>query len=202
VERRDATALGLPPESFDAVANFLGLEDVAMTRGRDGVQRAFLEASRVLRPGGVLSAVLMTPDLAQTQAQQTEIALFSYLCGATWYPMGQYRSMLGRAGFEVHAVLELRTGRKLTPRQAEQEIRFACENVPELYGVAVHSFDEVWDRFGESIRRHGMGHYSALAQLSCRRGGPPEPTGVHAWPGTRCGFSPAGPVSSGTQQIG
>ena len=62
----DASNLGFQSESFDHVVNFLGLEDIHMTWGREGVEKAFKEAHRVLRPGGSFCFVAMSSDEAET----------------------------------------------------------------------------------------------------------------------------------------
>lgn len=86
----DASSLRFQAESFDHVVNFLGLEDVHMTRGREGVEEAFKEAHRVLRPGGSFCFVAMPSDEAETQAQRNEIEVFSWICDATWLTRVEY----------------------------------------------------------------------------------------------------------------
>ena len=66
----DATRLEFEDGSFDHVVNFLGLEDIHMTRGREGVEKAFKEAHRVLKPGGSFCFVAMPSDMAETPAQR------------------------------------------------------------------------------------------------------------------------------------
>jgi len=45
---------------------------------------------------------------------------------------------------------------------SEEEIRFACDNVPEIYGVETPSFEEIWERFGTDIEKNGLGHSSKV----------------------------------------
>jgi cyclopropane fatty-acyl-phospholipid synthase-like methyltransferase len=158
----DAANMYLEPAQFDAVVNFLGLEDIHMTRGRSGVQQTFLAVSTLLKPGGSFCFAALPPDMMETEAQHTEVALFSYICDATWLESSVYTCFLSAAGLELKAVQEFRTGRKLNSKQAKQEIRFACENVPRLYGVETPPFEEVWQHFGSSIERNGLGHYSKV----------------------------------------
>ena len=73
----DATSLEFEDGIFDHVVNFLGLEDIHMTRGREGVEKAFTEAHRVLKPGGSFCFVAMPSDEAETQAQRNEVEVFS-----------------------------------------------------------------------------------------------------------------------------
>ncbi len=48
----DVTKLPFMDESFDAAVNLLGLEDVRMTRGEEGMRKAIHETARVTKPGG------------------------------------------------------------------------------------------------------------------------------------------------------
>lgn len=158
----DVTALSFPSETFDFVINFLGLEDIHMTRGREGVKQAFREAARVLKPGGSFCFTAMPPEEMETEAQKIEVDVFSFICCATWLPASDYLKMLKGAGFSLISRKTYYTGRKLTASQAEKEIRFACKSVPALYGKETPSFEKVWKKFGKEIVEHGMGHYSKL----------------------------------------
>jgi hypothetical protein len=149
-------------QSFDLVVNFLGLEDIHMTRGRAGVTRTFREVSRILRADGFFCFVAMPPERMDTEAQRTEVSLFSFACGATWLRADEYRSLLLNAGLQPLRDKDFRTGRKLTPTQAKREIEYAIENVPRTYGVAILPFATVWQELGDRIAQHGMGHYSKV----------------------------------------
>ena len=70
-------------------------------------------------------------------------------------------------GFEYSKVFM--TGKKLTVEQAKEEIEYACENVPAIYSRPARGFDEAWERFGDSITEHGMGHYSMLELFVTRK---------------------------------
>ncbi len=167
VLQMDVAALAFPSESFDLVVNFLGLEDIHMTKGKEGIERAFREAARVLKPQGTFCFTAMPPEEMETEAQKIEVELFSFLCRAIWLPISEYQKMLEGAGFSIirqggREMKAYYTGKKLTASQAEREIRFACESVPRIYGKETLSFDEVWKKFGSRIAEHGMGHYSKL----------------------------------------
>jgi len=158
----DATSLEFRDGSFDHVVNFLGLEDIHMTRGREGVEKAFNEAHRVLKPSGSFCFAVMPSDEAETMAQRTEIEVFSWVCDATWLTRAEYMDMISGSGLAFEYSKVFRTGKKLTVDQAKQEIAFACDNVTGIYGRSARGFDEAWERFGDSITEHGMGHYSRL----------------------------------------
>jgi SAM-dependent methyltransferase len=165
----DATSLEFEDGSFDHVVNFLGLEDIHMTRGRGGVEKAFNEAHRVLRPGGSFCFVAMPSDEAETPAQRNEVEVFSWICDATWLTREEYMGLISGSGLAFEYGKVFRTGKRLTVEQAREEMEFACENVPAIYGRPARGFDEAWERFGDGIKEHGMGHYSRLELFVTRK---------------------------------
>ncbi len=165
VVQMDATAMNFGPEEFDMAVNFTGLEDIHMTRGRDGVEKTFREVARVLKPDSFFCFVVMPHEEMETEAQKIEVALFSYICDATWLSLGEYKRMLENAGFTLVKQETYYTGRKLTPEQAKAEIRFAIKNDPKIYGITTPSFDDVWAKFGPQIEKNGLGHYSKVVLI-------------------------------------
>ena len=160
VLQMDATVLDFQDNTFDTVVNYLGLEDIHMTRGKEGVRNTFQEAYRVLKPGGGFYFVVMPPDMMESMAQRIEVDVFSWICEAKWLESDQYRGLAEDAGFVYKQQNSYYTGKKLTKEQAREEIEYACLNVPRNYGVEAKGFQETWDRFGALIEEHGMGHYS------------------------------------------
>jgi ubiquinone/menaquinone biosynthesis C-methylase UbiE len=156
----DASNLGFRDEGFDTVVNYLGLEDIHMTRGYRGIQQTFQEAHRVLKPGGRFYFVALPPDAMETTPQQLEVALFSWLCGATWLNTAEYRRLVDAAGLVFTAKTAFYTGKKLAVEQAREEINYACTYAPLHYGVQTPKFQDAWTRYGPSIQRCGLGHYS------------------------------------------
>jgi ubiquinone/menaquinone biosynthesis C-methylase UbiE len=169
IVQMDATNMGFRDGYFDAVVNFLGLEDIHMTRDRAGVRQTFTEVSEVLKPGGGFCFVAMPPEEMQGQAQKLETAVFSYTCGATWLSLGEYQKMLDAAGFELTRKESYVTGKKLTPKQAGEYIGFACQNVPKIYGIRTPKFEIVWKKFGQQIQASGLGYYSKVVLLCARK---------------------------------
>jgi ubiquinone/menaquinone biosynthesis C-methylase UbiE len=165
----DAAKMDFPPNSFDHAVNFLGLEDVHMTRGRKGVEDTFKEVHRVLKPGGTFSFTVMPSDRAETPAQALEVEVFSFICDATWLKEAEYVRIAESRGLVVQSKRVFKTGKKLTLEQARQEIAYAAENVPRLYGRNARSFDDAWNRFSERIRQNGLGHYSRVELFVTRR---------------------------------
>jgi ubiquinone/menaquinone biosynthesis C-methylase UbiE len=165
----DAAEMGFQDMAFDMAVNFLGLEDIHMTRGREGIEKVCLEVSRVLKPKGHFCTVLMPPDEMETDAQKTEVALYSYICDCRWFPLGQYEAMLARAGFRILRHRAFHTGKKLTPEQAKTEIGFAVEHVPRLFGRATAPYEDIWATFGPAIERHGLGQCSKTVLVVARK---------------------------------
>ena len=165
IVRMDATNMGFRAGSFDVVTNFMGLEDIHMTRGLIGIQRFFSQVARVLKTGGNFCFTVMPPEEMETEAQMMETRVFNYVCGAKWFNLNYYEKLLNRTGLRLLEKGTLYTGKKLTPRQARQEIEYACTSVPEVYGVRTRTFDDVWSKFGPGIERHGLGHYSKSVYL-------------------------------------
>jgi cyclopropane fatty-acyl-phospholipid synthase-like methyltransferase len=169
VLQMDATEMTFNREEFDMAVNFTGLEDIHMTRGKAGVEMTFHETGRVLKPGSFFCFVVMLPEEMETDAQRIEVALFSYICNATWLSAAEYQRMLQQAGFALIKKENYYTGKKLTPEQAKAEIRFAVKNDPKIYGITTPSCDDVWDKFGQQIEKHGLGHYSKVVLMIAQK---------------------------------
>ena len=116
--RGDSTAMGFSDGKFDLVVNFTGLEDIHMTRGRIGVEKTLMEVNRILKPDHRFCFVVMPPDQMETEAQKIEVALYSYICNATWLSTREYDNLLSRAGFELMTPRDYYTRKKLTPKHA------------------------------------------------------------------------------------
>lgn len=127
----DASKMNFHKEEFDMASDFTGLADIHMTRGEFGVQRTFLEVNRVLKPGSYFCFVVMPPDEMETMSQKLEVALFSYICGATWLSSKKYEAMLDEAKFSLIRKRSYYSGMKFTSQQAEWEIKYVIKNVPQ-----------------------------------------------------------------------
>lgn len=169
VLKMDATDMKFTSGEFDLAINFTGLEDIHMTRGKAGVKRTFIEVCRVTKPHSHFYFVIMPPEEMETEAQRIEVALFSYICDATWLSMREYEDMLNVTGFKLINKKSYYTGKILTAGQAKAEIRYACKNDPRIYGIVTPTFKEIWNKFGESIEKNGLGHYSKVVLLTARK---------------------------------
>jgi cyclopropane fatty-acyl-phospholipid synthase-like methyltransferase len=167
----DATNMAFEKEKFDMVSNFLGLEDIHMTRGKQGVQKTFFEVYRVLKLDRYFCFVIMPTDEMETRAQKLEVGLWSYVCNAAWLDSREYKAMLEKANFKLIDKKYYYTHKKLTPEQARKEIKYACENVPKIYGIELRPFIEIWNQYGEEIEKYGLGQYSKLVLVIAQKQG-------------------------------
>lgn len=165
----DATKMRFHREEFDMAINFTGLEEIHMTRGEEGVQETFLEVNRVLKPESYFCFVVMPPEEMESMAQKTEVALFSYICGATWLNSKKYEAMLEKAKFKLIGKKSYYTGMKFTPQQAKDEIRYTIKNVPKIYGIDTPTFEEVWAKLGQDIEENGLGSYSKVVLMIAQK---------------------------------
>ena len=160
VIKMDASELKFSDDIFDTVINYLGFEDIYMTKGMAGIIKTVREVYRVLKPSGRFYFVAMPVDEMETQPQKLEVEVFSWICNATWLTFAEYLDILKKAGFIFLGKESFYTGKKLTVEQAIEEIKYACKYVLPHYGVKTPSFDQVWERFKDRILEYGLGHYS------------------------------------------
>ena len=163
----DATELPLYDAKCDMIVNFLGLEDIRMTRGEEGVRSTLREMSRVLKKDGVIQ--LSTVEYGDCEEER--------VANEVWKTIGLNAIFFPRDWF-VEEMLSLKMillyetvftfPKKMTPDQAAEELTFACENAPKTFyefGVTTISFEELWSRFGERIERYGMAYWSRIRVL-------------------------------------
>ena len=101
----------------------------------------------------------------ETKAQKIAVNLFTYICNASWLNTWEYETCIEKAKLRLIDLKSFYTNKKLNTKQAQDEIRFACENVPKIYGVRTHTYEETWAKFSEEIEENGLGHYSKLVLM-------------------------------------
>lgn len=169
----NATELEFKDNHFDFVVNFLGLEDIRMTAGDDGLERAFREMARVVRPQGFVQVAVGVYGEEPDEILQKEVEEFIGH-NAVFKSPDFFREELRRNGLEIVEELLLVPGKKLTAKQAREEIKYACERTPEVFDefdVKTRSFRDVWKRFGGRIEKVGLAHYSRILCLVSRKTG-------------------------------
>jgi ubiquinone/menaquinone biosynthesis C-methylase UbiE len=166
--KMDATRLEFQVGSFGMAVNFMGLNDVDMTRGDQGVRQTFNEVARILKPRGYFCFTIIPPEEAETVAQRLEAEVYAYACGAKWLPSIRYQEYLRGAGFTLIKREVLYTGKKLRSEQARLEIQAAIENA-RSHDVEALTLEEVWEKYGDEIEKNGLGHASRVVLMMARR---------------------------------
>lgn len=163
----DVTSLPFDDLYFDLVANFLGLEDVMMTRGEEGLISVFSEVARVLKTGGVFEMSVVeyegSPEERIAEEVWSTIGLNAVFLDREFYIMQAEKNGLVQKGESLFTIRK-----KMTYHQASEELRFACEEAPRIfkeYGVTAINFSELMEQFGPRIRKHGMAYYPNIRAL-------------------------------------
>ncbi len=163
----DATNLAFPSARFDFVVNFLGLEDINMTKGEQGVKDCITEVVRVLKSQGIL---LLTVCLYGDQPDEKLAKELSRQIGhnAIFYPKEFYIEQLTSKGVKIMEEKWFYTRRKMTSSQAKEELQFACAKTPKIfdkYNVETVTFETLWNKYQDAIDAHGVAYYSDLCVI-------------------------------------
>jgi ubiquinone/menaquinone biosynthesis C-methylase UbiE len=163
----DAAELPFQSGKFDFVVNFLGLEDINMTKGITGVKKSLSEFVRVLNVDGIILITVCLEGNEPDQVLAKEITEYMGI-NALFYSKDFYYNELQKLTGDIVCEKWVHTHRKMTAAQAKEELLFACEEAPrifEKYNVKAVPFHELWQKFGERITRYGMAYYSDLCIL-------------------------------------
>ncbi|MFX1264937.1 MAG: class I SAM-dependent methyltransferase [Promethearchaeota archaeon] len=167
----DAVQLSLADSSFDLVVNFLGLEDIKMTRGEEGVVQALSEMVRVLKADGLLQiSISEYGDLPEERVARE--AWSATGLNVEFAPRDWYVEALEGLEMKVTREEVLTFPKKMTVHQAKEELRFACEEAPKTFasfGVTAVSFKDVWSEFGDLIAKHGMAYWSRIRVIILKK---------------------------------
>lgn len=160
----DAIEIPLSNQSCNIVANFLGLEDIMMTRGVKGVESILFEMARIVSKSGLVEISLVeygdSPEERVAKDVWDTIGLNCVFQNRDWY-----MNKLIEYGLSLSAEEVLTFPKKMTANQAKEELEFACENTPKTFssfGVKAISFSELWEKFGDRIKEHGMAYWSTI----------------------------------------
>lgn len=163
----DMTTLPFRDDSFDAAANFLGLEDIRMTRKDGGVRRTISEAARVTKRRGIVEFAVQVFGDSPCDILSKEI-MEKIGHGAIFLGPAIYKAMMEVAGLKVVAEKEHSTGCILAAKQAMEELRFSCQETSKVYGyygVRTRQFEEIWEEFGDRIETHGYALYTDMLAI-------------------------------------
>jgi SAM-dependent methyltransferase len=168
----NATHLPIRSSSCDLIVNFLGLEDVLMTSGREGLKKLFDEIGRITRPGALVQITLVeygnTPEEKLAKEIWQKIGL-----NAMFLSREEYCTYMEDQGFQFQEECVLNLKKKMTKRQAREELEFACKDTPKTFsqfGVSTIGLDELWRLFGPQIEEMGMAYWSTIRVMIFRNG--------------------------------
>ena len=167
----DVTNLEFPNETFDMVVNFLGLEDVNMTKGIEGVRKALEESVRVLKPKGIIQITICQEGNDDDQKLAKEITK-AIGHQAIFYEQDFYVKELEKDNIEIIEKKRFYTKRKMTAFQAKDELLFACSDTPQIfknYNVKTIPFEILWEKYKKSLSEVGMAYYSELLTIIGRK---------------------------------
>ena len=163
----DALMIPFSNGAFDLVINFLGLEDIQMTRGIAGVQVALSEMARVLNKRGLLQISLVEygnlPEEKIAKDVWAATGLNPIFETKEWY-----QQEIESHGLHLFKEKQFIFPKKMTPSQAKEELAFACNVAPSIFsefGVSAASFKDLWSEFGDRIEAHGMAYWSRIRVL-------------------------------------
>ena len=167
----EGTSLPFSKRSFDLVVNFLGLEDLNMTRGLDGVETVLNNLSELVTPGGFLQLSLV--EYGNTPEEQVAKEVWETIgLGCTFYPTIHYQEVMESLGFRLLNSVLFQFPKKMTPAQTREELEFACNEAPKIFapfGVRAIPFQELWEQFCDRIKEHGMAYWSRIRVLVFRK---------------------------------
>lgn len=165
----DAASLPLRDQSFDLATSFLGMRDIHMTLGEDGVGRAVGELIRIARKTGRIAIAVTPLDLADREELRVAIEVEGEVFGAKSMPSTFYNELFTSKGVELVSSKSYGTGAKMTASQTMTELIEGIRIAREVYKRDVLEFDEVWSKYGPSIKRHGYGMYSKITVFISNR---------------------------------
>lgn len=160
----DATQIPLKSSSCDMVVNFLGLEDLNMTCGWSGVEQAISEIDRITKKDALVQISMV--EYGETPEED--------LAGEIWNTIGlnavfrnkeEYLKKFEEVNIHPIESLKFEHRRKMTAKQAREELRFACEEAPRIFStfdVRAIKFDELWEKFGERIEDCGLAYWPRI----------------------------------------
>lgn len=161
----DATRMPLKDAVFDLSTSFLGMRDIYMTLGREGVKGSIIEMIRTLKKQGRIALAVTPPDLAETEELRIAVEVEGEIFGAKSLSSTFYKDFFKENGIRLSSAKSYNTGQKMTATQTKRELRDGIEIARKIYKKKVPDFEEVWKRYGPMIERYGYGMYSKITLL-------------------------------------
>lgn len=167
----DVRQIPLRSSSCEIIVSFLGLEDLHMTSGKKGTNRAISEMGRVAKDNALVQISMV--EYGDTPEEKIANEVWNVIgLGATFLEKEHYIQLFEKEGFHPVDEVQLQWTRKMTASQAKEELQFACNEAPRIFshfGVEAIAFDDLWSRFGARIEEHGMAYWSQVTAIILRR---------------------------------
>ena len=163
----DALMIPFSDGVFDLVINFLGLEDIKMTRGTEGVQIALSEMVRVLDREGLLQISLVEYGDLPEEKLAKEVWAATGL-NPIFETREWYKQEIESLGLYLLKEKQFIYPKKMTVTQAKEELKFACNVAPSVFSefdISAKSFESLWAEFGGRIKEHGMSYWSRIRAM-------------------------------------
>ena len=160
----DATQVPLRSSSCDMIVNFLGLEDLNMTRGWSGVEKTISEIDRITKRDALIQ--ISMAEYGKTSEEVLAEEIWNVIgLNAVFQNVEDY--LTGFEEFNIHPIesFKFEHKRKMTAKQAKEELRFACEEAPRIFSpfdVRAIKFHELWEKFGERIEECGVAYWPQI----------------------------------------
>lgn len=166
----DATWLPLRNTVFGLSTSFLGMRDIYMIMGREGVEKTIEEMIRTTRKTGHIALAVTPLDVADNEELRIAIEVEGEVFGARSLPSTFYRNLFQKYGIRLLSAESYSTGLKMTAAQTRMELKDGIKIAKDIYGMDVPDFEEVWKRYGPTIERHGYGMYSKITVFHGSKG--------------------------------
>lgn len=167
--KMNATELLFPDNHFDLASSFLGMRDIHMTMGEEGVKKAVEEMVRVIKPRGKVVLCITPPEDMETEDQKLAVEFEGDIYGAKSMPKKFYHEILREHNATLVEEKAFFTGKKLTSNQAEVEIKDGIQIATHVYGKRVLGFKQIWEKYGKNIEAYGYGMYSKIIKITAQK---------------------------------
>ncbi|MGD2142586.1 MAG: class I SAM-dependent methyltransferase [Candidatus Bathyarchaeota archaeon] len=161
----DASNIPCRSDIFGLTTSFLGMRDIHMTLGEEGVRETVEEMIRATRRTGRVAVCVTPPDIAASPEVDVAIEVEGEIFGAKSLPSSFYIELYSSKRMKPLRSRTYQTGVKMTAEQTKIELQDGIQIAREIYGMDVPGFIEVWNRYGTRIEDYGYAMYSDITVL-------------------------------------
>lgn len=150
--RMDAYRQGFKDNAFDVAGSFLAVQDISFSL--DELTRLTVETARVVKPGGAIIIVTITPEDAETEGQRLGIEMYRYI-RAGYFSQAQVLAAIHAAHLDPEPVRFYATGVNLNLEAALRFVKFQTGFWKQYYQLETPDWTDVWERFRSRIEAAG-----------------------------------------------